>query len=339
MSRALPDNSDKIKRERDLDRTLRPKQWDNYIGQEKIKKNLQVIIEAAEKRGDTVEHLLFYGNPGLGKTTLAYIISAESNRPIKTITGPAIEKPGDLAAILSNLEENSILFLDEIHRIPKIVEEYLYPAMESFFLNLIVGKGPMAKTLDLHLPKFTLIGATTRLASLSGPLRSRFGAIFGLNFYKKREIIKIIERAALLLDVEINKNAINLIADCARSTPRKANHLLKRVRDFAQVDNMKKIDEKITKKALQSLEIDKQGLTESDRKILEVVIKKFQGGPVGLQALSAASGEEQDAILDIYEPYLMQLGLIERTPRGRVATQAAYKHLSFHPHSRGGLQI
>lgn len=310
-----------------LDLTLRPKTWEDYVGQEKVKKNIQIIITAAKKRGEPIEHLLFYGNSGLGKTTISHIIAREIGANIRTIAGPAIEKVGDLAAILTNLKEGDVLFIDELHRLNRLIEEFTYPALEDFQLNLVLGKGPMARTMELKLARFTLIGATTRLALLSAPLRNRFGATFQLNFYKKEDIEKIIARSSKLLGIEIEPKAIKLLAQCSRFTPRVANRLLKRVRDFAQVEGQGKITEKITKQALDFLEIDELGLESGDRKILEAIIKKFEGGPVGLQALSAATSEEEDTILDIYEPYLMQLGFIERTPRGRTATRLAYQHL------------
>lgn len=313
--------------DRVLDSALRPKNWEEYIGQEKIKKNIQIIIQAAKKRGEPLEHLLFYGGSGLGKTTLSYVIANTLNANIKIISGPTIEKVGDLAAILTNLSDGDILFCDEIHRLNKTVEEFIYPALEDFKLNLVIGKGPMARTMELKLPRFTLIGATTRLALLSAPLRNRFGAIFQLNYYTKEDIEKIIKRSAKILGVEIEEEAVTLLAQCSRFTPRVANRLLKRVRDFAQVEGNGIVTKEITKKALDFLEIDELGLEPGDRKILETIIKKFGGGPVGLQALAAATSEEEDTILDIYEPYLMQLGLIERTPRGRIVTSAGYKHL------------
>jgi Holliday junction DNA helicase RuvB len=310
-----------------LDLALRPKKWEDYIGQEKVKKNLKIILEAAKKRKEVPEHLLFYGNTGLGKTTLSYLIAKELKVNIKVTSGPAIEKAGDLAAILTNLEEGDILFLDEIHRLNKTLEEYIYPAMEEFKLNIIVGKGPMAKTLELKLPPFTLIGATTRIALLSSPLRSRFGAIFQLNFYSPEELEKILENSAKILKIKAEPEALKIIAKRSRFTPRVANRLLKRVRDFAQVEGEGVITERVANKALEFLEIDQLGLESGDRRILETIIKKFDGGPVGLQALAAASLEEEDTILEIYEPYLMQLGFIERTPKGRVATKRAYEHL------------
>lgn len=311
-----------------LDLTLRPKSWDGFIGQEKIKKNLKIIIEAAKKRGEPFcEHILFYGNSGLGKTTLSYLLANEMQKNIRTITGPAIKKTGDLAAVLTNLEEGDILFCDECHGLNKMIEEFIYPALESFQLNLILGQGPMARTMELKLPRFTFIGATTRLALVSAPLRNRFGATFQLGFYTKEDIEKIIKRSSELLNIETEPEAISIIAQCSRFTPRVANRLLKRARDFAQVEGKGVITSIIAKKALEFLEIDEIGLESGDKKIMEAIIKKFQGGPVGLQTLSAVTSEEEETILDIYEPYLMQIGFIERTPRGRIATKAAYQHL------------
>lgn len=311
-----------------LDLTLRPKTWQEYIGQEKIKKNVKIIIEAAKQRGEPCcEHLLFYGNSGLGKTTISHLIAKEMDSSIRVTSGPAIERAGDLASLLTNLSEGDILFIDECHRLNRVIEEYLYPAMEEFKLNLILGRGPMARTMEIPLPRFTLVGATTRIALLSSPLRSRFGATFQLSFYEQEDIEKIIERSAKLLNVEIMPEAVKTMAQRARFTPRVANRILKRVRDFAQVEAQGKITEAVAKEALDFLEIDEKGLESGDRRILEALIKKFEGGPVGLQALSAAASEEEDTILDIYEPYLMQLGFIERTPRGRLATKLAYQHL------------
>lgn len=310
-----------------LDLTLRPKNWSDFVGQEKIKKNLQIILGAAKKRKESPEHLLFYGGSGLGKTTLSHIVANEIGADIRITTGPAVEKAGDLAAILTNLSDNDILFIDEIHRLNKLCEEIIYPAMEDFKLHLILGRGPLARTMDLELPRFTLIGATTRLALLSSPLRSRFGATFQLNFYTKEDIKKIIQRSAKILGTEIEPEAVEVIANSSRFTPRVANRLLKRVRDFSQMEGKGIITKEISQKALGFLEVDDLGLEPGDRRILETIIKKFSGGPVGLQALAAASSEEEDTILDIYEPYLMQLGFIERTSRGRFATKLAYKHL------------
>ena len=324
------DNSLPLKSEEPLDLTLRPKTWGEYIGKERIKENLKIIIKAAKKRGESPDHFIFYGNTGLGKTTLACLVAKEIGGDIKTTSAPAIERIGDLAALLTNLSEGDVLFIDEFHRLQKIVEEYLYPAMESFKLNLILGKGPMAKTMELNLARFTLIGATTKLALLSPPLRSRFGATFQLDFYEKTDIEKIIQRSSKLLKIKINPEAVQVIASCSRLTPRIANRLLKRVRDFSQVKGEKIITKKTAQKTLEFLEIDEVGLGPGDRKILEVIIKKFKGGPAGLQALAAASSEEEYTILNIYEPYLMQIGFIERTRQGRTATNLAYQHLKVH---------
>jgi holliday junction DNA helicase RuvB len=318
---------DKMSRDEGLDSTLRPSSWNEYIGQEKIKRNLQIIIGAAKKRAEPIEHLLFYGGSGLGKTTLSYIIAKELGAKIKIIAGPTLEKVGDLAAILTSLSEGDVLFIDECHRINKMIEEFLYPAMEDFKLHLILGKGPMARTMDLDLPKFTLIGATTRLALLSAPLRNRFGATFQLEYYTKNDIEKIIERSCRILGVKIEPKALNVIAGSSRFTPRVANRLIKRIRDFAQMEGAGVITEEIATQGLEFLDIDKKGLEPGDRKILEVIISKFDGGPVGLGTLAATTSEEKDAILEIYEPYLMQMGFIERTPKGRTATRRAYEHL------------
>ncbi len=323
---------DEPKKEDDvLDSALRPNSWNDYIGQDKIKENIRIIITAAKQRNQSPDHLLFYGNSGLGKTTLAYLIAHEMGKTIKSTSGPALERAGDLAAILTNLQEGDVLFLDEIHRINKTIEEYLYPAMEDYKLNLVLGKGPMARTMELKLPKFTLIGATTKPGLLSAPLRNRFGATFQLNFYSKEDIKKIIERSSVLLKIKLEPDAIEAIAKRSRFTPRVANRLLKRVRDFAQVQGVKIITKEIAERSLDSLEVDLMGLDPSDRNILKALIEKFNGGPVGLQSLSAASMEEEDTVLDIYEPYLMQCGLIERTPKGRIATTLAYEHLGLTP--------
>lgn len=311
-----------------INSTLRPKEWTDYIGQDRIKKNLRVMIDAAKKRKEAPDHILFYGPAGLGKTTLAHLVAKESGACIKVTSGPVIEKSGDLIALLTNLNEGDYLFIDECHRLNRFVEEYLYSAMEDFKLNLILGKGPMAKNIDLEIPHFTLVGATTRLDLISSPLRSRFGAIFQLSYYEIKEIEEIIKRSAKILKIEIEKEAIEEIAKRSRCTPRIANKLLKRLRDFAEIEGQGKITKDIAKKALDFLEVDSLGLEPSDRKILEIIIKKFEGGPAGLQSLSAASSEEKNAILDIYEPYLMQIGLIKRTSQGRTATKLAYQHLN-----------
>lgn len=310
-----------------LDSSLRPKNWADYVGQEKIKENIRVIITAAKQRGQSPDHLLLYGNSGLGKTTLAQLVALEMGKKIRMTSGPAIERAGDLAAILTNLQEGDVLFLDEIHRMHKTIEEYIYPAMEDYKLNLILGKGPMARTMELKLPHFTIIGATTRPGLLSAPLRNRFGGTFQLNFYKPEDIEKIIARSARLLGIQIHQDAIEIIARRSRFTPRVANRLLKRVRDFAQVKNHGLVTKEIAAHALESLEVDHMGLEPGDIKILLALIEKFDGGPVGLQSLAAAALEEEDTILDMYEPYLMQCGFLERTPKGRVASRLAYTHL------------
>jgi len=323
MSRVLNTN----KEDEILDFTLRPKKWDEYVGQEKTKQNIKIIISAAKKRGQPPDHILLYGNSGLGKTSLAHLVAREMEKPIRATSGPSLESAGDLVAILTNLSDGEVLFIDECHRLNKITEEYLYPAMEDYKLNLILGKGPMARTMELKLPLFTLIGATTRPALLSSPLRNRFGATFQLNFYQQEDIEKIIERSSRLLNLKIDKKAIEIIAQRARLTPRVANRLLKRARDFAEVEGDGFINKEVAKQALDFLEIDEMGLEVGDRRILKAAIEKFNGGPVGLQALSAAAMEEEDSILDIYEPYLLQLGFIERTSRGRIVTKTAYQHL------------
>ncbi len=310
-----------------LDITLRPRTFNEYIGQEKVKKNLSIFIEAAKKRGEPIEHVLLYGPAGLGKTTLAHIIANEMEVNIKVTSGPAIERVGDLGSILTNLQDGDVLFIDEIHRLNKLIEEVLYPAMEDYKLDIIIGKGPSARTLQLDLPKFTLIGATTRLGSISNPLRNRFGAVHRLNFYNNEEIGKIIERSSKILDIKINPDGISEIAKCSRQTPRVANRLLKRVRDFAQIKNYAIINKEIALKALQMLDVDPLGLEPSDRYILETIIKKFNGGPVGIQTIASATAEEIQTIEDVFEPYLIQIGFLARTPRGRVATEHAFRHL------------
>ncbi|MFA5729772.1 MAG: Holliday junction branch migration DNA helicase RuvB [Candidatus Paceibacterota bacterium] len=310
-----------------IENTLRPKKWADYIGQERVKKNVKVMIDAAKKRKESPDHILFYGPAGLGKTTLAHLVAQESGANIRVTSGPVIEKAGDLVSLLTSLSEGDFLFIDEIHRLSHFVEEYLYSAMEDFKLNLILGKGPMAKNIDIDLPRFTLVGATTRLDLISSPLRSRFGAIFQLNFYDLPEIEEIIKRSSKILNVEIEEDAIKEISKRSRCTPRIANKFLKRVRDFAEIEGQGKITQDIADKALDFLEIDEMGLEPGDRKILEAIIKKFNGGPAGLQALSAATSEEKNSILDIYEPYLIQSGLIKRTSTGRLATRLAYEHL------------
>lgn len=310
-----------------IDNTLRPRKWNEFLGQRKVKRNLEILIAAAKKRDEPVDHVLLYGPPGIGKTTLANVIAHEMGVSIRTTSGPAIERAGDLASILTNLAPGDILFIDEIHRLNKIIEEVMYPAMEEFKLDIVIGKGPSAQTLRLDLPKFTLIGATTKIASLSSPLRDRFGVIERLSFYSEEEIGRIIKRSASILKLEINQSAVVELAKRSRRTPRIANRLLKRVRDFAVVEREGKIDLETTQGALKLLEIDELGLDEVDREILMAIALKFSGGPVGLEALASASREDKDTIEDVYEPYLMQIGFIDRTPRGRVLTSRAFNHL------------
>ncbi len=313
--------------EKKLDTTLRPKKWDEYIGQEKIKRNIQIAIKATKERGEnSLEHILFYGMSGLGKTSISYLIAEEMKSDIKVVSGPSLGRPGDLAAILTSLSEGEILFVDEIHRLNKLCEEMLYPALENFKLNIILGKGPMAQTAEIPLSRFTLIGATTRAALLSSPLRSRFGSIFQLEPYSIKEIEKIVKKNCGLLKIEIDELAVKIIARSSRATPRIANRLIKRTRDYAQVEGKGIITEEIAKEALLALEIDEIGLEQGDRKVLKALIEKFNGGPAGIQSLAMAAMEDEQAVLEIYEPYLMQMGFIKRTPNGRVATKLAYNH-------------
>lgn len=307
--------------------SLRPKNFDEYFGQEKVKSNLKVFIEAAKLREEPLDHVLLYGPPGLGKTTLANIIASEMNVNIRVTSGPAIEKAGDLAAILTNLPANSVLFIDEIHRLNRTVEEILYPAMEDYALDIIIGKGPSARSIRLDLPKFTLIGATTRAGMLTSPLRDRFGVINRLEMYSTDELTTIVKRSSGILNIKISHEGAREIAMRSRGTPRIANRLLKRVRDFAQVDNLTTIEKPIADRGLNALEVDEIGLDAVDRKLLLAIIKKFSGGPVGLETLSSCISEEKDTIEDVYEPFLLQLGYINKTPRGRVATKSAYEHL------------
>lgn len=307
--------------------SLRPKLLTDYVGQEKAKGNLKIYIEAAKQRGDSLDHVLFYGPPGLGKTTLAGIIANEMGVHMKVTSGPAIEKPGEMAAILNNLQEGDILFVDEIHRLNRQVEEVLYPAMEDFAIDIMIGKGSSARSIRLDLPKFTLVGATTRAGLLTAPLRDRFGVIHHLEFYTVEELKTIILRSAVLLDVEIDEAGALELAKRSRGTPRLANRLLKRVRDFAQVKYEGKIDQKVAAFALDLLEVDTCGLDQVDRRLLLTLIEKFNGGPVGLDTLAAAIGEDSGTIEDVYEPYLIQNGFLNRTPRGRMATNLAYQHL------------
>ena len=311
-----------------LDTTLRPQTWQQYIGQEKLKSALRVIIESAKKRGDVLEHLLFYGNSGLGKTTLAQVVAQEMGVSLTSCSGASLERAGDIASLLTNLQDGEVLFIDECHRLPKQILETLYSAMEDYKLHLVLGKGPMARTMELSLPRFTLIGATTKMAQLPAPFRSRFGGIFQLNFYEQKDVEKIVERSCNILQLKLTHQAIRAIASRSRFTPRVANRILKRVRDVATIEEISLIDEKTAQRAFDFLEIDELGLEPDDRKILRAIIQKFSGGPVGIQALAATIAEEQETILDVYEPYLLQLGFLERTPRGRIATPLAYKHLN-----------
>ena len=313
--------------DRNIDATLRPTAWDEYIGQQKIKDNLKVILEASKRRKESADHLLFSGPAGLGKTTLAYLVARELGGMIKTTSGPAIEKTGDLAAILTNLNPGEVLFIDEAHRVNPMIEEVLYPAMESRKLHLVVGKGPSARTLSLDLPPFTLIAATTRENLLSQPLRSRFGAILRLGYYEVDDIKKILNRSAGILNVEAAPEAIDIIARASRGTPRAANRLLKRARDFADVHGTSVIDAGAARKTLAMLEIDEAGLEPQDRRLLMTIIEKFNGGPVGVNTIAAALSEDRGVIEDIYEPYLMTLGFLQRSSAGRIVLPAAYKHL------------
>jgi len=310
----------------EIDYSLRPRRLEEYIGQRKAKENLRIFIEAARKRGESLDHVLLYGPPGLGKTTLAHIISNEMGVNLKLTSGPAIEKAGDLAAILTNLQQNDAIFIDEIHRLNRTVEEILYPAMEDGALDIIIGKGPSARSIRIDLPEFTLIGATTRIGLLTSPLRDRFGVISRLEFYEPAELQTIIQRSAKILRIELDPEGAREIARRSRGTPRIANRLLKRVRDYAQIKAEGVITLNVAKEALQLFEIDEYGLDHIDRRLLLTIIEKFKGGPVGVETLAAAIGEEAETIEDVYEPYLLQLGMINRTPRGRIATGMAYEH-------------
>ncbi len=319
--------------EAQLDQALRPQRLDDLIGQDRLRENLRILIEAARQRGEALDHVLFYGPPGLGKTTLAHIVAHEMGVPIRVTAGPAIERAGDLAAILSGLREKEVLFVDEIHRLARAVEEILYPAMEDFMLDIVVGKGPAARSIRLHLPRFTVVGATTRLALLTAPLRSRFGATFRVDYYDQAAMEAIVRRAAGVLGLTVDDAGVTEIARRGRGTPRVAIRLLKRVRDYAQVRYDGRVTGEVAREALELLEVDELGLDDLDRRVLRTIIEKFGGGPVGLDTIAAAVSEEADTVMDVIEPYLLQLGFLERTPRGRVATARAYEHLGI-PYTR-----
>ena len=317
--------------ERKIENTLRPQTLDEFIGQEKLKENLKIFIQAAKNRGEALDHCLFYAPPGLGKTTLAHIIAREMGGNMRSTSGPVLERVGDLAAILTNLAAGDILFIDEIHRMNHLVEESLYPAMEDYELDIIIGQGPSAKTIKLPLPRFTLIGATTRAGLLSSPLRERFGIVNHLDFYTGDELTSIVSRSSVLLNIDISGEASKEIARRSRGTPRIANRLLRRVRDFGEVKSAGKVDIEMARYSLAALEVDESGLDTMDRRILKVIIDKFSGGPVGIETIAVAVSEEVDTITDVYEPFLIQAGFLARTPRGRVVTQHAYTHLGYTP--------
>jgi Holliday junction DNA helicase RuvB len=313
------------------ERSLRPRRLAEYIGQDRVKRSLEIYIKAAQGRGEPLDHVLLYGPPGLGKTTLSTIIAAEMGVSLRITSGPAIERPGDLVSILTNLKAGDVLFIDEIHRLNRVVEEVLYSAMEDFAVDIVLGKGPAARTMRINLPKFTLVGATTRLALLTGPLRDRFGSVLRLDFYELDAMEEIVARSAEVLGVDMSPEGARSVAERSRGTPRVANRVLKRVRDFAEVSGEGTVTPAVAADALAMLEIDPLGLDDVDRRILRAIIEKFAGGPVGIDTLAAAISEETDTIMDVYEPFLIQLGFLQRTPRGRIATRGAYLHLGLHP--------
>lgn len=318
----------RLEEDLDIEFSLRPQKLVEFVGQAKVKENLSVFIEAARQREEALDHVLLYGPPGLGKTTLAMILSKELNVDIKTTSGPVLERAGDLAGLLTNLQEKDVLFIDEIHRVNNVVEEYLYSAMEDFHISILIDKGPSARSLQLNLEPFTLVGATTRAGLLTSPMRARFGVVFRLDYYEPQDLFLIIKRSAKILDVRIDDEGAMELAGRSRGTPRIANRLLRRTRDFAQVMSNNKIDGKLAKLALERLEVDERGLDEMDKRVLLTIIEKYQGGPVGLNTIAVAVSEEADTIEEMYEPYLIQQGFIKRTPRGRIATQIAYDHFN-----------
>lgn len=324
----------KVSGDEETDLTLRPKSFDSYVGQEPIKESLNISIEAAKMRSEPLDHVLLFGPPGLGKTTLAHIIAHEMGVNLHTTSGPAIERPGDLASLLTNLQDGDVLFIDEIHRLGRSVEEVLYSAMEDFFLDIMVGKGPSARSIKLSIPKFTLIGATTRVGVLSSPLRDRFGSLHRLDYYSAGDIEQILQRASQILNIDLPATSASLISLSSRYTPRTANRILKRVRDYAAVKNNGLINEAVVKETLTSLKIDEAGLDELDRKILSTVATQFKGGPVGVNSLAASLGEESQTIEDVYEPYLIQQGYLQRTAQGRAVTSKAYEHLGITPEEK-----
>jgi Holliday junction DNA helicase RuvB len=329
--REAPINPEKLDEEESFEVTIRPGTLNEYIGQTKVKENLSIFMEAARRRGEALDHVLLYGPPGLGKTTLAYIMSREMDVDIKVTSGPVIERPGDLAAILTNLQEHDILFIDEIHRLSHVIEEVLYPAMEDYHIDILIGQGPSARTMKLNIPRFTLVGATTRAGLLTSPLRDRFGMNFRLEYYSPQELCTIIKRSAKILSINLDREGAMEIAGRSRGTPRIANRLLKRVRDFAEVRGDGRVSREIAIKSLEMLEVDHRGFDLMDRKILLTLIEKFDGGPVGIDSLSFAIGEERSTVEDVYEPYLIQEGFLHRTARGRVVTKAAYEHFGRKP--------